>query len=101
MQGRFQHLHARPAPAGRFAELPPPGPRYLGNLLIKRARIEGFIVLDYASRFPEAMQALGKWYMEGRLKYRVDVVEGLEHAPDALNRLFDGANTGKLLVKVS
>ena len=50
---------------------------------------------------PEAMQALGKWYMEGRLKYRVDVVEGLEHAPDALNRLFDGANTGKLLVKVS
>ncbi|MBL8140087.1 MAG: NADP-dependent oxidoreductase [Acidobacteria bacterium] len=81
--------------------VPPPGPRYLGNLLIKRARIEGFIVLDYASRFPEAMQALGKWYMEGRLKYRVDVVEGLEHAPDALNRLFDGANTGKLLVKVS
>ncbi len=81
--------------------VPPPGPRYLGNLLIKRGRMEGFIVLDYAARFPEAMQALAKWYLEGRLKYRVDVVDGLTNAPEALNRLFDGGNTGKLLVKVS
>ena len=78
----------------------PPGPRAFGNVLVKRARIEGFIVLDYAKRFPEAFAALGQWMTEGRLRYRTDIVEGLEQAPVAINRLFDGANTGKLLVRV-
>lgn len=80
--------------------VPPPGPRYLGNLLIKRARMEGFIITDYAARFPEAVAKLAEWAMAGKLKYRVEVVEGLEHAPDALNKLFDGTNTGKLIVSV-
>jgi NADPH-dependent curcumin reductase CurA len=81
--------------------VPPPGPRYLGNLLVKRARMEGFIVTDYAPRFPEAMQRLAQWHAAGRLKYRVDLVDGLEQAPEALNRLFDGTHTGKLIVRVS
>ena len=81
--------------------VPPPGPRFFGNVLIKRARIEGFIVLDYARRFPEAFAALGEWMAQGRLRYRADIVDGLEHAATAVNRLFDGANTGKLLVRVS
>jgi len=81
--------------------VPPPGPRFFGNVLIKRARIEGFIILDYATRFPEAFAALGKWMSQGLLRYRTDIVDGLEHAPIAINRLFDGANTGKLLVRVS
>jgi hypothetical protein len=81
--------------------VPPPGPRYLGNLLVKRARMEGFIITDYAARFPEAFARLIEWHTAGRLKYRVDVVDGLEHAPEALNRLFEGTNTGKLLVRVS
>jgi NADPH-dependent curcumin reductase CurA len=69
--------------------VPPPGPRFFGNLLIKRARVEGFIILDYASRFPEAFTALGKWYQQGLLRYRTDMVDGLEQAPVAINRLFD------------
>ena len=81
--------------------VPPPGPRFFGNVLIKRARIEGFIILDYAARFPEAFAALGQWMAQGRLRYRTDIVEGLEQAPVAINRLFDGANTGKLLIRIS
>jgi NADPH-dependent curcumin reductase len=81
--------------------VPPPGPRFIGNLLIKRARMEGFIVMDYQARFPEALRALARWMAEGRLRYRTDIVEGLEQAPTAVNRLFDGANIGKLLVRVS
>jgi NADPH-dependent curcumin reductase CurA len=81
--------------------VPPPGPRFLGNVLIRRARLEGFIVMDYLDRYHEAFGPLKQWMTDGRLKYRTDVVEGLEQAPVAVNRLFSGANIGKLLVKVS
>lgn len=81
--------------------VPPPGPRFLGNVLIRRARIEGFIVLDYRDRFAEAFAPLARWMAEGRLRYRADIVEGLEQAPIAVNRLFTGGNIGKLLVRVS
>ncbi len=98
-------LRARVVLCGLIAQyndrIPPPGPRTLGNLLIKRARMEGFIVLDYANRFAEAAQALAAWYAEGRLRYRVDIVRGLELAPSALSRLFDGTNQGKLIVEVA
>jgi NADPH-dependent curcumin reductase CurA len=80
---------------------PVPGPYNFVNILIKRARVEGFIVLDYLPRAQEAFADLSKWYLEGKLKYRVDVVEGLEHAPEAINRLFEGSNTGKLILKIS
>lgn len=79
---------------------PVPGPYNFVNILVKRARVEGFIVMDYLPRAQEAFADLAKWYSEGRIKYRVDVVEGLEQAPSALNRLFEGANTGKLIIKV-
>ncbi len=78
-----------------------PGPNYFGNLLTRRARVEGFIVLDYAPRFREAVRDLSQWYAEGKLRYRVEVVDGLENAPRALNKLFDGSNQGKLIVKLS
>jgi NADPH-dependent curcumin reductase CurA len=77
-----------------------PGPYNLGMLIVKRARIEGFLVTDYMNRAQEAMAQLGQWLMEGKIKYRVDVVEGLEQAPRAVNRLFDGSNQGKLVVKI-
>jgi NADPH-dependent curcumin reductase CurA len=80
---------------------PVPGPYYFGNILVKRARVEGFIVLDYMHRALEAMHDLSQWYRQGKLRYRVDVVEGLEKAPLALNKLFDGSNQGKLIVKVA
>jgi NADPH-dependent curcumin reductase CurA len=79
---------------------PLPGPSNLFMLIIKRARIQGFLVSDYIGRAAEAMSALGRWYMEGKIKYRVDVVEGLEKAPQAVKKLFEGTNQGKLVVKI-
>ena len=78
-----------------------PGPYNFSRLLTRRARLQGFIVIDYMARAQEAMADLGKWYMEGKLKYRVDVVEGLKEAPRAVNKLFEGSNQGKLIIKVS
>ncbi|QQS45381.1 MAG: NADP-dependent oxidoreductase [Acidobacteriota bacterium] len=79
---------------------PVPGPYNLINILVRRAKMQGFIVTDFISRAPEAIADLGKWYAEGKLKYRIDVVEGLKEAPTALNKLFDGANKGKLIIKI-
>ena len=99
------NLHARISLCGLIAQYnatqPVPGPYNFVQLIVKRARVEGFLVMDYMNRAMEAVTALGRWWMEGKLKYRVDVVEGIEHAPKALNMLFDGSNMGKLLVKVS
>jgi NADPH-dependent curcumin reductase len=72
----------------------------LGLAIVKRLRIQGFIVLDYASRFMEAATQLGQWKMFGKIKDRETIIEGLEKAPDAINMLFTGGNTGKLIVKV-
>lgn len=77
------------------------GPSNFGYILIRRARVQGFIVTDYMARFPEAATQTAQWLKEGKLKYRIDLEEGLRTAPTALNKLFDGTNTGKLLVKVS
>ncbi len=81
-------------------ERPRPGPNNLPVLISKRARMEGFIILDYASRYPEAIADLAQWVGAGMITYRTDVVEGLENAPAALDRLFTGANTGKVIVKL-
>lgn len=75
-----------------------PGPYNFGNVLVRRARIEGFIALDFVHRAQEAYAQLGPWLAEGRLKYRVDTVHGLDHAVLAVNRLFEGTNHGKLIV---
>lgn len=83
------------------ATAPVPGPYNLVNILAKRAKVQGFIVTDYMPRAQEAMKDLGEWFMQGKLKYRVDVVEGLKSAPTALNKLFEGSNQGKLIIKVS
>lgn len=77
-----------------------PGMASLATVLVKRLRIEGFIVLDYAPRFMEAAKQLGQWKMFGKLKDRETIVEGLEKAPDAINMLFTGGNIGKLIVKI-
>lgn len=70
-------------------------------ILMKRLRVEGFIVLDFAHRFSEATAQLSQWIVEGKLKSRETIVEGLEKAPEALNYLFDGNNIGKLIVKIA
>ena len=80
---------------------PAPGPSSFPLVLIRRARVQGFIVFDFAERYVEAVEKLIEWYEEGRLKYRVDVYDGLETAPRNINRLFDGSHDGKLIIKVS
>ena len=83
------------------ATAPPAGPSNLSRLIMCRGRMEGFLVLDYVPRAGEAVPELLRWMQEGRLKFRVDVVPGLQQAPRAINRLFDGSNTGKMVVKIS
>jgi NADPH-dependent curcumin reductase CurA len=75
-------------------------PRNLGFLIVFRARLEGFLISDYAHRFPEGLQRLGGWLADGRLRYREDVTEGLENAPAAFMGMLRGENRGKALVKL-
>jgi len=86
--------------AGYNADRPPPGPRNYVNLIARRGRMEGFLVLDYLERFRAAQVEMAGWVADGRVKHVEHVVEGLEHAPDALNLLFTGGNTGKVVVKL-
>ena len=71
------------------------------TILVKRLRVQGFIILDYAARFTEAATQLGKWKVFGKIKDRETILEGIEKAPEAINMLFTGANTGKLIVKLA
>jgi NADPH2:quinone reductase len=74
----------------------------IGQLIMQRATIQGFLVLDYAARFEEAITHLAGMLGAGKLHYDETIVEGgIEAAPDALAQLFSGANMGKLLVRVS
>ena len=76
-------------------------PRNLGFLIVFRARMEGFLVSDYAHRFDEAGRRLAGWLGEGKLRYREDVVDGLENAPRAFIGMLRGENRGKALVRVA
>jgi NADPH-dependent curcumin reductase len=76
------------------------GPKNYRNLIPRRGRMQGFIILDYAARYGEAQAELAGWVAEGELKFETHIVEGLENAPDALNLLFTGGNTGKVIVRV-
>ena len=78
----------------------PEGPLPQMQLLIKRARMEGFIVFDYQENFPKAYKELAGWIKEGKLKYRESITEGFENIPDAFLGLFTGENTGKQVVRV-
>lgn len=80
------------------AEGPIPGPANYFNLIFRRARMEGFIVLDYAARFVEATQQLKSWVSSGELQYRVHVVDGFDQLPNALIGMFHGENIGKTVV---
>jgi NADPH-dependent curcumin reductase CurA len=76
------------------------GPRNFGNLLIQRVHLEGFIVLDHLDRAPQVIAQLAEWMAQHKLTATETVVEGFEQLPAALNMLFDGQNTGKLVVKL-
>jgi NADPH-dependent curcumin reductase CurA len=78
----------------------PPGPN-LAPVLVNRVTIRGFIVSDHIERLPAFLADCGRWVREGRLKYREDIVDGLDRAPAAFIGLLQGKNLGKMLVKVS
>jgi NADPH-dependent curcumin reductase CurA len=78
------------------------GTRYdWAPIMAKRLRVEGFNLIDCGALWPRAARELAGWVIEGRLKAEETIVDGLERAPEALNMLFDGANVGKLLVRVA
>ena len=77
-----------------------PGPVNYFNLIYRRARMEGFIVSDYASRFGEAVEVLAKHLGSGELRHRETILQGFTQLPQALMNLFTGGNIGKQLVEV-
>ena len=78
----------------------PPGPKNYMQLVIRRCRMEGFILIDFFDRAAEASAELGKWVAEGKLKHAEDIQEGFENTPKTFLRLFEGKNLGKQLIKV-
>jgi NADPH-dependent curcumin reductase CurA len=86
--------------AGRFGQ-PDIGPRFQRNILIARARIQGFLVSDYQLRYDEARARLAHWCRSGALRSRFDFSEGLESTPGAFLRLLHSRNLGKQLVRVN
>jgi NADPH-dependent curcumin reductase CurA len=78
----------------------PVGPRVERHLLVKRARMQGLLVLDYAARYPEAREQLAQWVRAGLIRYREDILDGIEHAPGAIAGLYRGENVGKRLIRI-
>ena len=87
--------------SGYNATTPAPGPTNLMNLITMRARMEGFIILDYLSRAPEAVSDLLQWIKQDELRYEIDLQQGFDKIPDTLQRLFSGENLGKQLLKIT
>jgi NADPH-dependent curcumin reductase CurA len=87
--------------SGYNDETPAPGPRNLMILITRRIRMQGFIVIDYLTRAEEAYTALAEWVSAGEIAWRDDIQEGFENIPATLQRLFDGRNTGKQLLKLA
>lgn len=78
----------------------PIGPRVERHLLVKRARMSGFIVFDYAHRYEEAISRLATWVREGKIRYREEIGEGIESCPGAIAELYRGENLGKRLIRL-
>ncbi|KAJ7170674.1 hypothetical protein C8R43DRAFT_915860 [Mycena crocata] len=95
---------ARIALCGAISQYNATKPKGLQNyqtLISQRAKLQGFIILDYTAEFPAAIEELARGLVDGSIKRKFHIVEGLEQAPLALPMLFSGGNTGKLVVKVS
>ncbi len=99
------NVKARVAICGQISqynlETPEMGPRLLWHLIVKRAKVEGFLVMDYAARREEGLRKLSEWVRSGKIKYRERIAEGIENAPRAFMEMLSGRNIGKQLVRVS
>jgi len=101
---RLINTRGRVAVCGQISEYgvedPPPGPRWMGQLVLKQAKVEGFLVQQFADRFEDGRRQMGAWLRENRIKYREDVVDGIENAPSAFIGMLKGDNIGKRLLRV-
>ena len=99
------NLRARIAICGQISQYnltePELGPHLFQYFIIKRIKMQGFLVFDFINRYQEGLQRMGKWIHEGKLKYRETIVDGFENAPTAFMDMLKGGNIGKQLVKVS
>jgi hypothetical protein len=79
----------------------PNGPRVERHLLVKRARMQGFVVFDFVKRYAEARDKLAQWVKDGTIRYREDILDGIENAPGAIAGLYRGDNVGKRLIRIA
>jgi hypothetical protein len=79
----------------------PSGARNLWQLIVRSARIQGFLVRDFLPRFAEGAAAMAGWVAAGKLRFDEHVDAGIENAVPAFLRLFEGSNTGKLILKIA
>jgi NADPH-dependent curcumin reductase CurA len=79
----------------------PHGPRVERHLLVKRARMQGFVVFDFVKRYAEARDKLAQWVKDGTIRYREDILDGIENAPGAIAGLYRGDNVGKRLIRIA
>ncbi len=100
---RLMNTGARVAVCGQISqynlEKPETGPRWLTQILMRQAKVEGFLVMQFAAKYAEGLRRMAAWLKEGKLKYREDIAAGLENAPAAFIGMLQGRNTGKQLVK--
>lgn len=96
-------MHGRVVICGAISQYnntgPVAGPSNYMSLLVSRARMEGFVVFDYAKKYPEAIAAMVGWLAEGRLKSQEQIEDGIENFPAVLLKLFEGGNFGKLILR--
>ena len=99
------NLKARVAVCGQSSQYnldhPEPGPRWLRNLIVKRAKVQGFLVWDFAAKHPQALKQLREWLRAGKLRNREHLVEGIDNAPRAFIEMLEGRHLGKYLVRLS
>ena len=102
---RLINARARIAVCGQVSQdnlaTPDVGPRWLGQLIVKQAKAEGFLVSGFTERFPAGLAQLAGWLRQGKVKYREDVAQGIEAAPQAFIEMLLGKNEGKQLVRLS
>lgn len=102
---RLINVRARLVICGQISqynlEKPETGPRWLWALIVKQARAEGFLVFQFRDRYEGALRRIAQWLKEGKLKYRENIIEGIENAPRAFIGMLKGENIGKQLVKIA
>ena len=102
---RLLNVQARMSICGQLSqynlEKPETGPRFLGQLIVKQAKAQGFLVSSYAEQFPEGLEQLARWLKQDKLRYRENVAQGIEAAPQAFIGMLKGKNHGKQLVQLT